>query len=110
MWMGADPIEAIDALGDAIYHVHAKDTRIEPSVATRSRLETAHDAGERSWNYVTLGRGHDAAFWGGFCAALARAGYGGVLSIEHEDKMMDPVEAVTESVELLKRVTVKQLS
>ena len=30
MWMGADPIAAIDALGDAIFHVHAKDTRIEP--------------------------------------------------------------------------------
>ena len=41
MWMGADPIAAIDALGDAIYHVHAKDTRIEPAVALRSRLETS---------------------------------------------------------------------
>jgi sugar phosphate isomerase/epimerase len=25
-WMGADPLAAIDALGDAIHHVHAKDT------------------------------------------------------------------------------------
>ena len=27
---GADPIPAIEALGEAIYHVHAKDTRLEP--------------------------------------------------------------------------------
>ena len=33
MWMGADPLAAIRALGDAIYHVHAKDTRVEPATA-----------------------------------------------------------------------------
>jgi sugar phosphate isomerase/epimerase len=107
MWMGADPIAAIDALGDAIYHVHVKDTRIEPQVAVRSRIETASHAlaGVRSWNYVTLGHGHDAGFWREFCSALQRAGYDDVLSIEHEDQSMDPVEAVTESVELLRGVT-----
>ena len=26
-WMGADPLAAADALGDALYHVHAKDTQ-----------------------------------------------------------------------------------
>jgi sugar phosphate isomerase/epimerase len=111
MWMGADPIAAIDALGDAIYHVHAKDTRIEPTVGVRSRLETASpgQAGVRAWNYVTLGHGHDAEFWREFCSALGRAGYDDVLSIEHEDQTMDPVEAVTESVELLRRVTAQQL-
>jgi sugar phosphate isomerase/epimerase len=107
MWMGADPIAAIGALGDAIYHVHAKDTRIEPVVALHSRLETVPNAHglERAWNYVTLGHGHDAKFWREFCAALELAGYDGVLSIEHEDQAMDPVEAVTESVRLLRHVT-----
>src|SRR5258708_18314782 len=33
MWSGADPLAAIRALGDAIYHVHAKDTRVDPVVA-----------------------------------------------------------------------------
>jgi sugar phosphate isomerase/epimerase len=109
MWMGAEPLAAIDALGDAIYHVHAKDTRIEPAVALHSRLETlpAAYAAERAWNYVTLGHGHDEEFWRDFSAALQRAGYDDVLSIEHEDQAMDPVEAVTESVALLRRAAVE---
>jgi sugar phosphate isomerase/epimerase len=106
MWMGASPIAAIEALGDAIYHVHAKDTRLEPAVALTSRLETLPPtrARERAWNYVTLGHGHDALFWRDFCIALGQAGYDDVLSIEHEDQVMDPVEAVTESVGLLRAV------
>ena len=31
-WMGADPLAAIDALGDAIHHVHAKDTYLNDGV------------------------------------------------------------------------------
>ena len=107
MWMGADPIGAVDALGDAIFHVHAKDTRIEPSrAALTSRLENLpnHDAASRSWNYVTLGYGHDESFWRSFCLALRRIGYDDVLSIEHEDQLLTPVEGVTKSVELLNRV------
>src|SRR3954449_603351 len=65
MWMGADPLAAIEALGDAIYHVHAKDTRIERAVALTSRLDTtpSSDTAGRAWNYVTLGYGHDEGFW-----------------------------------------------
>ena len=65
MWMGADPIAAIEALGPAIFHVHAKDTRIDPrNVALNSRLETrpSVQARERSWNYVTLGYGQRRGF------------------------------------------------
>jgi sugar phosphate isomerase/epimerase len=107
MWMGADPIAAIDALGDAIFHVHAKDTRMEPSrQALTSRLENVPNARahERSWNYVTLGYGNDESFWRSFCLALRRIGYDDVLSIEHEDLLMTAVEGVTKSVELLRRV------
>jgi sugar phosphate isomerase/epimerase len=111
MWMGADPIAAIDALGDAIYHVHAKDTRLEPTrAAITSRLETlpATEAHARAWNYVTLGYGHDDAFWRAFCLALRRVGYDDVLSIEHEDLLMTPVEGIAKSVDLLNRVMISQ--
>jgi sugar phosphate isomerase/epimerase len=107
MWMGADPVAAIEALGPAIFHVHAKDTRVDPrNVATDSRLETRPSvrARERSWNYVTLGYGHGEDFWRAFCLALRRVGYDGVLSIEHEDMAMSPMEGMRKSVELLRRV------
>jgi sugar phosphate isomerase/epimerase len=107
MWMGADPIVAIEALGEAIFHVHAKDTRLEPSrQALTSRLENRPnaEAGARSWNYVTLGYGNDESFWRSFCLGLRRVGYDDVLSIEHEDMVMTPVDGVKKSVELLRRV------
>jgi sugar phosphate isomerase/epimerase len=107
MWMGADPIAAVAALGDAIYHVHAKDTRMEPTrQALTSRLETTPNSEPqaRSWNYVTLGIGHDEAFWREFCGALRRAGYDDVLSIEHEDASVAPETGVRDSVALLRRV------
>ena len=107
LWMGADPLAAVRALGSAIYYVHAKDTRIEPLAAGRDGiLETRPfaAAAERSWNYVTLGYGHDETWWRQFCAALRMAGYDDVLSIEHEDAIVAPLEGVRRSVELLRRV------
>jgi sugar phosphate isomerase/epimerase len=109
LWMGADPIAAIEALGPAIFHVHAKDTRIDPrNAAVNSRIETlpSERARERSWNYVTLGYGNGDEFWRAFCLALRRVGYDGALSIEHEDMAMSPMEGMRKSVELLKRVAI----
>ena len=106
MWMGADPIVATRALGEAIYHVHAKDTRIDPTIgATNGTIETipGDQWKRRSWNYITLGYGHGEAWWSEFCAALAGAGYDDVLSIEHEDPMMPALEGVEKSVALLER-------
>jgi sugar phosphate isomerase/epimerase len=111
MWMGADPIAAIRALGPAIHHVHAKDTAIDPVNAARDGvLETIPNdrIAARSWNYVTLGYGRDEAWWNRFCMALAAAGYDDVLSIEHEDVLMTPEEGVEKSVRLLRRVMLNQ--
>ena len=111
MWMGADPIAAIRALGPAIHHVHAKDTAIDSDRAGRDGvLETIPNdrIAERAWNYVTLGYGRDEAWWNRFCMALATAGYDDVLSIEHEDVLMSPEEGVEKSVRLLRRVMLNQ--
>jgi sugar phosphate isomerase/epimerase len=104
-WMGADPLAAVPVLGDAIYHVHAKDTRINPAVAAVHGLidTTPMDQLEaRAWSYVTLGRGHDASWWRAFIGALRTAGYDDVLSIEHEDLALSPLDGVRESVDLLR--------
>ncbi|MFI0819063.1 sugar phosphate isomerase/epimerase family protein [Streptomyces sp. NPDC021098] len=107
MWMGADPIRSIEALGDAVYHVHAKDTRLETErQGLTSRLETLpfDRVHERSWNYVTLGDGHPGGtgFWSAFLSALRAAGYAGTLSIEHEDLARTPTDGVRRSVDLLR--------
>ncbi len=105
LWMGADPLASIRALGSAIYHVHAKDTRIEPIPAgidgVLDTRPSSHVA-QRSWNYVTLGYGHGEEWWRQFCAALRMVGYDDVLSIEHEDSLLEPYEGVRKSVELLR--------
>jgi sugar phosphate isomerase/epimerase len=104
-WMGADPLAAVPALGPAIYHVHAKDTRINPARAPAHGLidVTPNErVAERSWSYVTLGDGHDAAWWQAFCAALHAAGYDDVLSIEHEDIALPPLQGIIRSVALLR--------
>jgi sugar phosphate isomerase/epimerase len=107
-WMGADPIAAIERLGDTIYHVHAKDTRIDASnAAVNSLIDTTPlaDLRHRSWAYVTLGHGHPASWWGAFCSALRAAGYDDVLSIEHEDLALSPEEGVRRSVAVLQQAT-----
>jgi sugar phosphate isomerase/epimerase len=107
IWMGADPLAAVRALGSAIYYVHAKDTRIEPIPAgIDGILDTrpANEVAQRSWNYVTLGYGHGEDWWRQFCAALRMVGYDDVLSIEHEDSLLPPYEGVQKAVHLLLNV------
>ena len=87
--------------------MHAKDTKIEPRIAgVNGVIDTTpgSDFAHRSWNYITLGYGHDDAWWRRFVEALAANGYDGVLSIEHEDPAMSPEEGVEKSVALLRRV------
>lgn len=112
-WMGADPLAAIDALGQAIFHVHAKDTFLNaPVQATTSLLENGSllDIPKRSWSYITLGYGHGEEWWRAFCYRLRMVGYDGWLSIEHEDVMLSRVEGVRRSIDLLKNVAPAEAS
>jgi sugar phosphate isomerase/epimerase len=106
-WMGADPLIAAEALGDAIYHVHAKDTFLNaPKQAITSLLENGSlmDIPARSWSYITLGFGHGEEWWRQFCYRLKMAGYDGWLSIEHEDVLLNSLEGLEKSVALLQGV------
>jgi sugar phosphate isomerase/epimerase len=113
MWMGADPLAAIDALGSAIVHTHAKDTFINsPVCATTSRLENGSlmDVPGRAWSYITLGYGNDEKWWKDFCYRLRMVGYDGWLSIEHEDVMLSREEGVKKSVQFLQTVAPSEVS
>lgn len=109
-WMGADPLIAAEALGAAVYHVHAKDTFLNaPKQATTSLLENGSlmDIPGRSWSYITLGFGHGEQWWRQFCYRLKMGGYDGWLSIEHEDVMLNSLEGLEKSVALLQGVMPK---
>jgi sugar phosphate isomerase/epimerase len=106
-WMGADPLAAVDALGEAVYHVHAKDTWLNSlTQATTSLLENDGQKGprQRSWSYITLGYGHGEQWWREFVYRLLMVNYKGWLSIEHEDPMLNSLEGLEKSVALLKNV------
>ncbi len=100
-----DPLIVLESLGPgAVFHVHAKDTRINTlEMARNGSLDTRPmgTPGERAWEYVTLGYGHGALFWRQFLAGLRMIGYDGVLSIEHEDPMMSAEEGIRKSVAFL---------
>jgi sugar phosphate isomerase/epimerase len=109
MGMGADIPTVISTLGESIFHVHAKDTRLNNAVTARDGLLTAHPmekANIRAWNYVTLGLGQPSGetFWADFVYSLRSVGYDGTMNIEHEDVLVNSVEGVTRAAEMLKRV------
>ena len=108
-WQGIDVIEAIRVLGkaDAIYHVHAKDTAIDPhNAAVNGVLDTKplSQAADRSWIFRTVGFGHDELFWRTFVSALRKVGYDHVLSIEHEDALASINEGFLKAVRFLQGV------
>jgi sugar phosphate isomerase/epimerase len=112
MWMGADILTVVRALGPAIFHVHAKDVRIERHHAdVNGLLDTLPPtkASDRAWNYVTLGLGHPGGtrFWADLVYALRSVGYEGSLNIEHEDVLMGSVEGVRRSAELLRSLVIR---
>jgi sugar phosphate isomerase/epimerase len=110
-WMGADPLAAIDALGKAVFHVHAKDTALNaPVQATSGLLENngQNSVHQRSWNYITLGYGHGEEWWRQFVYRLLMVGYEGWLSIEHEDVLLNSQEGLEKSVVLLQNVMGRQ--
>lgn len=111
IWQGIDPVAAIRALKGAIYHFHAKDTKIDPyNSAVNGVLDTGHygDESTRSWIFRTVGYGHDSQYWKDMVSALRLAGYDKVLSIEHEDSLMSIDEGLAKAVEFLKDVIIRE--
>jgi sugar phosphate isomerase/epimerase len=100
MWQGMDPGTVARTLGPAVHHVHLKDTAIDgAAMAVAGVLDNRpfEDPGRRAWRFVTVGRAHDAAWWRSFLDALRAAGYGGPLSIEHEDATQSGPDGVREA-------------
>jgi len=110
-WQGIDPIAAIRVLGDAIFHVHAKDTQIYswnlPKTGVLD-MKLYTDEKNRAWIFRTCGYGHGADWWREFVSTLRMYGYDYVLSIEHEDSLMSPEEGLTKAAAFLNEIVIRE--
>lgn len=112
-YQGMDPLVVVRKLGnDFVFHVHAKDTYFDPQeMILNGGLDTRPmgKAGIRAWDYRTVGFGHDAHWWRDFISTLRLVGYDGVLSIEHEDRLMSAQEGIRKSVQFLEPLVLRTL-
>lgn len=111
IWQGMDPCASIRELGihQAIFHFHAKDTKIDPyNTALNGVLDTKHygDERQRSWIFRTVGYGHGTEYWKNIISELRLAGYDHAISIEHEDSLMSGREGMVKAIEMLKEVLI----
>ncbi|MFM9872805.1 MAG: sugar phosphate isomerase/epimerase family protein [Fimbriimonadaceae bacterium] len=112
-WQGIDPLAAVRQLGleGALFHVHAKDTRLEPETSKlNGNLDTKSygDILNRSWVFRSVGYGHSLEWWKDFVSVLRTVGYDHVLSIEHEDGLMTSMEGLAKAVDVLKQAMITE--
>lgn len=110
-WQNIDPLEAVRLLGEAIYHVHAKDTKLySHNLSQAGVLDTKSytQVQERSWLFRTCGYGHGREWWSEFISALRMYGYDYVLSIEHEDSLMAAEEGLAKSAAFLNEIVMRE--
>ena len=106
-WQQAQPDAVIRELHEAIFHFHAKDTRIDTiNTAKNGVLDTKHfkESLNRSWNHHSVGYGHDALVWKDIIRNLRLVGYDGTISIEHEDPLASREEGLTKAINFLSDV------
>ena len=111
IWQGMDPVAAIRELEGAIYHVHAKDTKIDQyNTAKNGVLDTKHYGDElhRAWVFRTVGYGNGETYWRDLVSNLRLVGYDRVLSIEHEDSLMSIDEGLCKAVTFLKPIVIEE--
>lgn len=110
-WQGINPTAAIEELEGAIYHFHAKDTKInERQCQVNGVLDTKlySDIKDRSWSFRTVGYGHGQEVWNDMISMLKATGYDGAISIEHEDGLMSSKEGLEKAVTFLQDVLIRE--
>lgn len=113
-WQQMDPTAVVKNLGSLVFHAAAKDIRVNPHVAIEGVLDNSFRrlrpdenrtnlGGDEwanewpkpsTWDFVAVGKGHDADYWAGFLAALYEVDPNMVVNIEHEDTSMGRVEGL----------------
>ena len=110
-WQGIEADRAIRNLGEAIFHFHAKDTRIFwDNVAANGVLDPKHygQMADRAWIFGTVGYGQPEEVWKKIINALAMIGYDYVISIEHEDALMSKKEGLEKAYRYLRQIMIAE--
>jgi sugar phosphate isomerase/epimerase len=104
IWQFIDPVRVVYDFKDRIFHVHAKDLRID--------YEQLYQRGVLSlgmgWEIPRL-PGLGDVKWGPFISALYGAGYDYVISVEHEDRAFEKTDELVKRGFLIARDTLKPL-
>ncbi len=110
-WQGIDPCAAIRRLGEAVFHCHAKDTKIYTvNTQVNGVLDTKpySDEKNRAFLFRTVGYGHGREFWTDMVSTLQMVGYDDVLSIEHEDSLMSVEEGLMKAATFLNEIVIRE--
>jgi sugar phosphate isomerase/epimerase len=110
-WQGIEPSAAIRKLGDAVFHCHAKDTKIYTVNTMVNGVLDAKpysDEKNRAFLFRTVGYGHGREFWTDMVSTLQMVGYDDVLSIEHEDSLMSVEEGLTKAAAFLNEIVIRE--
>jgi sugar phosphate isomerase/epimerase len=110
-WQGVDVVRMIRALPGMIYHVHAKDTYLDPvNLPLKGSLDLSPKLHDRPWYFRSVGYGMGEKIWRDIVSALRTSGYDYVLSIEHEDELASQTEGVKKAIAVLKHVILSEAS
>ena len=113
-WQHMDPVAVVRNLGDLVFHSAAKDVRINPHAAIEGVLDNSFRrlspdenrtnlGGDEwanewpnpsSWDFVAVGKGHDASYWAEFMKALYEVDPNTYVIIEHEDTSLGRIEGL----------------
>ncbi len=110
-WQGIDPCAAIRKLGEAVFHCHAKDTKIYTVNTMVNGVLDAKpysDEKNRAFLFRTVGYGHGREFWTDMVSTLQMVGYDDALSIEHEDSLMSVEEGLSKAANFLNEIVIRE--
>ena len=102
IWQFIDYVKAVYDFGDRIFHVHAKDLRIDNDGLYQNGVMSLG----MGWQIPRL-PGLGDVDWGKFISALYGVGYDYVISIEHEDRAFEKTEELVKRGFLISRDVLK---
>ena len=102
IWQFIDYVRVVYEFGERIFHVHAKDLRIDYEGLYQNGVMSAG----MGWQIPRL-PGLGDVDWGKFISALYGVGYDYVISIEHEDRAFEKTEDLVKRGFLISRDVLK---